>query len=162
PDGPRLDPVGASPWHHRRAVRTLYRAARIHTFGHPPTGEWILVDGRHVQRVGTGDPPAADRIVELPGATILPGFIDTHVHLTSTGLALANEDVAGARSGPQLLAIAAERARRGAEAALVLQGFDETLWDAPGLPSLAELDEAVSGPLVVRRVDGHVALANSA
>src|SRR5439155_4890453 len=91
-----------------------------------------------------------------------PGFIDTHVHLTSTGLALANEDVAGARSGPQLLAIAAERARRGAEAALVLQGFDETLWDAPGLPSLAELDAAVSGPLVIRRVDGHVALANSA
>jgi imidazolonepropionase-like amidohydrolase len=39
------------------------------------------VDERHVQRVGSGDPPAADRTVNLPGTTILPGFIDAHVHL---------------------------------------------------------------------------------
>ena len=76
-----------------RAVRTLYRAARVHTLSHPRTGEWLLVDDRHVQRVGTGDPPQADRLVELPGATIVPGFIDTHVHLTSTGESLANADV---------------------------------------------------------------------
>jgi imidazolonepropionase-like amidohydrolase len=63
-------------------VKTLFRAARVHTLGHPPLGEWVLVDGRHVQRVGAGEPPAADRVVELPGCTILPGFIDAHVHLT--------------------------------------------------------------------------------
>jgi len=144
-------------------VRTLYRAARIHTFGHPPTGEWLLVDGRHIQRVGTGDPPAADRLVELPGATILPGMIDTHVHLTSTGLRVANEDVARAASARELLAIASERAADPRDdTTVVMQGFDESLWDRPGLPSLAQLDDAVSRPLVIRRIDGHAALANSA
>ena len=142
-------------------MRTLYRAARIHTFGHPPTGEWILVDGRHVQRVGTGDPPAADRVVELPGATILPGFIDAHVHLTSTGLGLANADVVRATSATELLAIARDRAA--ARGPLVaLQGFDETLWERRDLPTLEDLDRAVSGPLVIRRIDGHAALANRA
>jgi predicted amidohydrolase YtcJ len=142
-------------------VRTLYRAGRIHTFAHPPTGEWVLVDGRHVQRVGSGEPPAADRVVDLPGATVLPGFIDSHVHLTSTGVALENEDVAGAGSKQELLTIARRRAGGGADDVILLQGFDESRWDAPELPTLAELDGAVVRPLVIRRIDGHVALANS-
>jgi len=70
----------------------------VHTFGHPRAGEWLLVDDRHVQRVGSGEPPAADRIVELPGATLMPGFIDAHVHLTSTGLATTEGDVIATRS----------------------------------------------------------------
>jgi predicted amidohydrolase YtcJ len=143
-------------------VKTLYRATRVHTFAHPPTGEWILVDGRHIQRVGSGDPPASDRVVELPGATIIPGFIDGHVHLTSTGAAQANEDVALVRAKEDLLALATGRAAATRDEIVALQGFDETDWDVPELPTLAELDAAVERPLVIRRVDGHVALANSA
>jgi predicted amidohydrolase YtcJ len=122
----------------------------------------MLVDGRHVQRVGSGEPPAADRTVDLPGATILPGFIDAHVHLTSTGLSLLNEDVAHARSKAELLALAAQRAITEGEDVVVLQGFDETRWESPDLPSIAELDAAALLPLVIRRVDGHAALANTA
>ncbi|MEP6758069.1 MAG: amidohydrolase family protein [Actinomycetota bacterium] len=143
-------------------MRTLYRAARVHTFGHPRTGEWLLIDDRHVQRVGTGDPPAADRIVELPGATIMPGFIDAHVHLTSTGAAIANDDVAAARSRAELLAIAATRAAGETERVVALQGYDETRWGDPTLPALAELDAITADPLVIRRADGHTALVNSA
>ena len=77
-------------------MRTLYRATRIHTQAYPERGEWLLIDGRHVQRVGVGDPPRADRVVDLPGTTIVPGFIDAHVHLTETGLSLANADVRAA------------------------------------------------------------------
>ena len=143
-------------------MRTLYRASRVHTLGHPPMGEWILIDDRHVQRVGSGDPPAADRIVELPGCTILPGFIDAHVHLTSTGVATENEDVAVVRSAKELLAIAAARATGGTERVVALQGYDETRWDDPTLPSLADLDAVTADPLVIRRTDGHLALANSA
>jgi hypothetical protein len=143
-------------------VKTLYRAARVQTFGHPPAGDWILIDGRHIQRVGSGEPPASDRVVELPGTTILPGFIDSHVHLTSTGASLANEDVAGARSKDELLSLARIRAETTEDEVVALQGFDESGWDAPTLPGLDELDAVAERPLVIRRVDGHVALANSA
>ncbi len=143
-------------------MRTLYRAARVHTLGHPPRAEWILVDGRHIQRLGAGQPPAADRVVDLPGATIVPGLIDTHVHLSSTGASLVNEDVARARSRQELLALAKGRAASEPDPVVVLQGFDETRWDVPVLPPLAELDGVTDKPLVIHRADGHVALANSA
>jgi predicted amidohydrolase YtcJ len=143
-------------------VRSLYRARRVHTFGHPPTGDWLLVDGRHVERVGAGEPPGADRVVDLPGATILPGFIDAHVHLTSLGLSAENEDVAAARSAAELLTIARDRARATTDAVVALQGYDETRWTDPTLPTLRELDEVTASPLVIRRTDGHVALLNTA
>jgi predicted amidohydrolase YtcJ len=143
-------------------VRTLYRALRVHTFGHPPTGDWVLVDGRHVERVGTGDPPKADRTVDLPGATIVPGLIDSHIHLTSLGLSAENEEVAATRSAADLLAIATSRATNASDTVVALQGYDETLWADPTLPTLAELDRASASPLVIRRTDGHVALLNTA
>jgi len=143
-------------------VRSLYRAQRVHTFGHPPTGDWVLVDGRHVERVGAGEPPKADRIVDLPGATIVPGFVDAHVHLTSLGLAADNEDVVAARSAGELLAIARDRARGASDEVVALQGYDETTWIDSTLPTLEQLDEVTAAPLVIRRTDGHVALLNTA
>ena len=142
-------------------MRTLYRASRVHTLSHPQTGEWVLIDDRHVQRVGSGDPPAADRVVDLPGASILPGFIDTHVHLTRTGSALANRDVEAADSAGELLSLARERASEG-EGPVVMLGFDESRWDDPTHPALAALDAVTPRPLVIHRADGHLALANSA
>ena len=143
-------------------MRSLYRAHRVYTFGHPPTGDWLLVDGRHVERVGTGEPPQADRVVDLPSAAIVPGFVDAHVHLTSLGLSADNEDVAAARSAAELLAIARDRARDATDDVVALQGYDETRWSDPTLPRLRELDEVTTAPLVIRRTDGHVALLNTA
>ena len=145
-------------------MRTLYRAARVHTLAHHPVGEWVLIDGRHVQRVGSGEPPRseADRVVDLPGATILPGFIDTHVHLTSTGLSLTNEEVGHARSTQELIALARGRTASDPDPVVLLLGFDESGWDDPTLPSIDELDAVSDRPLVIRRVDGHLSVVNSA
>lgn len=143
-------------------MRTLYRATRVRTQSFPEVGEWLLVDGRHVQRVGSGEHPHADRIVELPGATIVPGFIDAHVHLTSTGLSLGQEDVEAARSAADLLALIRRRtADTPGDGPVLLQGYDESRWDDPRLPSTTELGE-IARPVIVRRIDGHAAIANVA
>ena len=120
----------------------------MHTLSYPQTGEWVLIDDRHVQRVGSGDPPHADRVVDLPGATIMPGFIDTHVHLTRTGLALSNRDVEAAGSAEELLALARERAVEG-DGPVVLLGFDETRWNDPTHPLMEALDAVTARPLMI-------------
>ncbi len=141
-------------------MRTLYRAARIHTLSYPATGEWVLVDGRHVQRVGTGEPPQADRTVELPGVTIVPGFIDAHVHLTDTGAHLQTPEVAAARSVDELLA-AVRRISERRRGPTLVHGFDESSWERQDPPTVGDLDAVSSHPLAVVRVDGHVSYANT-
>jgi predicted amidohydrolase YtcJ len=140
-------------------MRTLFRASKVHTLSYPATGEWILVDGRHVQRVGVGEPPGADRVVDLPGATIVPGFIDSHVHLTGTGVHHRTPEVARAASSVELAqtlrAVAADH-----EGPVLVHGFDESTWRVRTPPSIGELDAASERPLAVVRVDGHVTLAN--
>jgi predicted amidohydrolase YtcJ len=141
-------------------VRTLYLASRIVTLSHPTMGEWILVDGRHVERVGTGDPPEADLTIELPGTTIVPGFIDSHVHLTATGRSLTNEDVRASTSREELLILVRDRAAAGTSP-VHLEGFDESRWDRPDLPTGGELDELTALPVVVTRTDGHISVVSS-
>jgi predicted amidohydrolase YtcJ len=134
---------------------------RVHSLSHPSTGEWVLVDERHVERVGIGEPPAADRVVELPGATIMPGFIDAHVHLTGTGLSRIGIPIERARSSGELLGFVAEELTHG-PSRILAHGFDESRWSDPTLPVLHELDDLGDVPVILIRADGHIALANSA
>ena len=142
-------------------MKTLYRASRVYTLGHPAMGEWLLLDERHIERVGTGAPPHADRVMELPGATIIPGFIDTHVHLTGTGLSAVGIPLERARSGEELLGLVAEEVTHN-PTRIFAQGFDESQWEKPDLPTLNQLDEIADMPVVLVRADGHISLANSA
>lgn len=43
-------------------------------------GSWILLDGPTIAAVGTGEPPAADEVVDVAGAWLTPGFVDLHAH----------------------------------------------------------------------------------
>ncbi|MFL6222300.1 MAG: amidohydrolase family protein, partial [Actinomycetes bacterium] len=45
----------------------------------------------------------ADRVVDLGDATLMPGFVDAHVHLSATGLADHGADLRQARSVAELL-----------------------------------------------------------
>jgi predicted amidohydrolase YtcJ len=102
-----------------------------------------------------------DRLVDLGDVTVLPGFVDAHVHLTTTGLALGGGDLRAVRSAEELLATV----RRLASAAppggpLWGQGFDDASFQPAGLPGAEALAEAAGGRAVyLARVCGHQGLA---
>ena len=46
--------------------------------------ELLVVDGR-IERIGRAiDPPAGAQVIDLPGHTLTPGFMDCHTHVSLT------------------------------------------------------------------------------
>src|SRR4051812_24378837 len=66
----------------------VVRAARlIDGRGGPATAPAVVViRGDKIEAVGAGAVPAGARTIDLGSATLLPGLIDLHTHLTSTGV----------------------------------------------------------------------------
>lgn len=100
--------------------------------------------------------------VHLGGAWVAPAFVDAHVHLTATGLALTGLDLAGAGS----MAEALHRLRAAAEVSegvIIGHGWDETSWPEGRAPTTAEIDACVGDrPAYLSRVDVHSALVSRA
>lgn len=144
---------------------TLYRNGSVYSAA-DPLATAMLVDGDTVAWVGgeyaaTSVYDSSMRLVDLRGALITPGFVDSHVHLTETGVALASLDLSAATSLRAVLDVIA-KAPRGTGTLLGF-GWDETLWPEGRVPTAAELDRASSGSEVyLARVDVHSALVSSA
>lgn len=139
----------------------LLTADRVVTLGHGRyRARALLVRGRRVVWVGD-DPsqaPGHASHVDLTGCVIGPGFVDSHVHMTPTGLALLGLDLVGVSSGTELLRAVRTYAEQHTGRVLWAHGYDP--YDFPDrLPTPDELAEAAGGcPVILTRADGHSSL----
>jgi predicted amidohydrolase YtcJ len=104
------------------------------------------------------------KVIDLHGAFAMPGFNDAHTHIADAGQQKLSINLDGVKS----LAEMQQRIRTYAAKAkpdtwLVGGGWDHTLWPGAKLPTRADIDPITVGhPCILSRVDGHIALANSA
>lgn len=105
------------------------------------------------------------KIEDLQGKTVLPGFIDAHMHLVSVGLRESGYylDLSQARSLSEALELVRERVKQTEKAQWVLgRGWDESRWPERRYITKADLDSiALEHPVVLVRVCGHILCANS-
>ncbi len=106
---------------------------------------------------------AAQRI-DGAGATLLPGLIDAHGHVSSLGRALNAVDLVGAVSEQEAVQRVSEFANRNpGEGWLLGRGWNQVLWPGKAFPALAALDRVTGDrPAALNRVDGHAMWVNSA
>ncbi|MDR7274698.1 amidohydrolase [Catenuloplanes atrovinosus] len=105
---------------------------------------------------------AAREVLDLRGATVVPGFVDAHVHLAWTGLKARAASVAPSVDAGAMLRVIAEAARRVPEGGWVdVGGYDQRPLGRH--LTAAELDAVSAGRKVfVTHDSGHACLVNSA
>ncbi|MPZ70677.1 MAG: amidohydrolase family protein [Actinobacteria bacterium] len=139
-------------------MRTLFVNCIAHRLPSAARASWVLAADGSFAAIGDGEPPEADRTVDLGGAHVYPSFVDAHVHLPATGLYAAGMDFRGQRSRAAIIEAFKDRAKD--SAALLFGGNFEDL-DQPILG--ADLDGAVGErPALLARADMHSAVVSGA
>ena len=149
--GPTLRIVNAAVWTGDRARPWAEALAA--------SGDRVLAVGSTAEIAALGD----GEVIDAAGRLVVPGFIDSHIHFLEGGFRLASVQLRDARSRADF----ASRIR--AFAATVPDGtwitggdWDHTLWGGE-LPDRSWIDGVTPRhPVWVNRLDGHMALANSA
>lgn len=147
-------------------MTTLLINGRIHSPANPDATAFAVRDGVIAwlgsDAVGCSQFPEA-RVVDLDGGFVAPAFVDSHVHLTATGLNLHGLDLRGATSLADCLRLIAAHARRHPDGPVWGHGWDESGWPERTPPSTADLDAVLGDrPAYLARVDVHSAAASSA
>ncbi len=125
-----------------------------------PTGRIVAVGSNdEVRRVGNH----SRELVDLHGHTVVPGFIDAHVHLLGTAYRSQKVDAAGCGSEDEVAALVRARAAQTLPGQWIEGGqWDKHLWPHATFPTKASLDAATSDhPVALWSKDGHTLWCNS-
>jgi len=132
-----------------------------------PLATALLIDGAEIAWIGDheaarGHMELADTIIDAGGHFVAPGFVDAHVHATSTGLMLGGLDLTQVTHKYELLKLLSDYAKHVNGATILGHGWDQSNWADPQLPTRAEIDRATWGSVVyLSRIDVHSALVSN-
>jgi hypothetical protein len=103
------------------------------------------------------------RIIDLRGATVIPGIIDAHAHLLGLGNTLRRVNLAGSTSYDEVIDRVKAWAKDVPPGKWILgRGWDQNRWPNKEFPTHDALSRAFpNNPVVLTRIDGHALLANA-
>jgi predicted amidohydrolase YtcJ len=147
------------------ARTTLLVNGRVHSPTHPDATAMAVRHGVVAwlgsDDVGRSQFPDAD-VVDLDGGFVAPAFVDSHIHLTATGLSLIGLDLRASTSRRHCLQLISEYAAANPDQPIWGHGWDESSWPENAAPTTAELDAVLGDrPAYLARVDVHSALAST-
>ena len=148
-----------------QAPTTLLVNGRVHSPTHPDATAMAVRDGVVVwlgsDDVGRGQFRGTE-LVDLDGGFVAPGFVDSHIHLTATGLTLTGLDLRASTSRGHCLRLIGDYAAAHPGQPVWGHGWDESSWPENAAPSTADLDAVLGDrPAYLARVDVHSALAST-
>jgi predicted amidohydrolase YtcJ len=134
--------------------------------GWHPDAEAVAVRGQEIIYVGDDDGVAAfrgpdTRVMDLRGATLIPGLVESHVHLVQLGQFLSQIDLVGVETEEEAVALAEARAAELPPGTWILgSGWDEGAW-ANRYPTMELLSGRVPDhPVYLRGLHGFAGWGN--
>jgi predicted amidohydrolase YtcJ len=134
-----------------------------------PHAEAVAVKGDRIVFVGTGAAAKSyqgpkTKVVDLHGATILPGMTDAHHHLEGVGFREMTLNLEGITNLQDFLAKVKTKVDQAKPGEWVTgRGWIETFWTPQVFPTRWDLDKvAPNNPVILQRADGHGSVTNSA
>jgi hypothetical protein len=138
---------------------TIYTQDRDH-----PTAQAIAVKNGVIVKVGTNDElkKVQGRLIDVAGATIVPGLVDAHGHVASLGGLIKQIDLRNTKSFDEVLALVKERVKTAGEGEWIIgRGWNQENWKDAAMPTHERLSDITpANPVWLSRVDGHAALIN--
>lgn len=128
--------------------------------------EAVAVNNGRIVGVGSNDEIRrkfkSDRIIDLKGRAMYPGFVDAHGHMEGLGALLSNLDLDGTTSVEEIQKLVGEWAKSVKPGAWLRgRGWDQNKWVQHSFPTHQMLDAVVKDiPVYLRRVDGHALWVN--
>jgi predicted amidohydrolase YtcJ len=133
-----------------------------------PWAEAIAVSGDRIAAVGSSADirrlvGSSTRVIDANGRMVVPGFIDSHVHFLAGGLNLASVQLRDARTPADFIRRIKTFASTVPAGTWITGGdWDHQNWGGE-LPQRSWIDSVTpNNPVWINRLDGHMALANSA
>lgn len=139
----------------------VIRGSRVMTLVPGPAADSVWWESGRITKVGRWEEidqeaPAGIPRYDCPGATITPGFVDSHTHFTMWALGRREVQLTGVKS---LEAAVAAVGRAGSfQGWIVGQGWDANQWSRP--PARDDLDH-IPFPVFLDSLDVHAAWVNS-
>jgi predicted amidohydrolase YtcJ len=133
-----------------------------------PFAEAVAIAGDRILAVGAHEKIAKyitpeTQVIDAGGGLVVPGLIDSHIHLIDGGLRLASVQLRDAGTRDEFVKRIAEYAKSQPPGAWITGGdWDHSLWGGE-LPTRDWIDAVTpNNPVWINRLDGHMALANTA
>jgi predicted amidohydrolase YtcJ len=149
----------------------LYLSGNIYTMDTvKPRAQAMAIDRESGRIIAIGTNDVVRRVggprtelVDLHGRTVLPGFIDAHIHLLSTAYRAHHIDAGASTSEDAAVALVRQRAAQTPPGRWIVGGqWDKNLWPSGQFPTKSSLDAAAPDhPVALWSKDGHVLWVNS-
>jgi predicted amidohydrolase YtcJ len=129
-----------------------------------PVAARMAVRGGRIVALDSSEPRLGGphtRTIDVGGATVVPGFIDSHGHMQGLGEMLETFDLREVRTVEDVAAIVRKAAAARAKGAWIQgRAWDQTNWGGAFPTEQALTAAAPDNPVYLSRVDGHAGWAN--
>ncbi len=148
-----------------RSVDLIVHGGKIYTVNEEFQVHDVMLI-RNGKIIATGGSPLmqnvqAKDILDLKGASVYPGFIDAHCHFTGYAMDYFKLDLHESRSFIEAVDLMKKFADENPRQWIEARNWDEHLWTPQSMPDKKSLDlHFPDRPVIMLRVDGHVALCN--